>query len=320
MATAKTGSKPRPATPPSKKPTGKGSAQASTVKKSPAPKKDTSKLSSEANSLQGTSGKDKLQPKGNMPNLIEAFGGDDQIWMNGQGNSQVNAGKGDDIIGVDGPSGSKHNTRIDGGEGRDAVFAGSSFENRNYTVTDEKGQTVAKNGEGGDNILVNNVESVHARSRRSGTNGNDQITSDLNTGKSDIRVNETHNIFARGGDDQIKVRTGDNGSSDVGIWGGEGNNQIRFDGGAASDRVSYTSERNTRTPDTKGSDQVRLDGGDGWDEASISSTNYQVVGADGKVISRMGEGADKISIENFERLTIHNGQGENGFESFDLYR
>jgi hypothetical protein len=257
-----------------------------------------------------------------MPNLIEAFGGNDQIWMKGQGKSEVKAGAGDDIVGVDGKSGSpgNHDTKIDGGEGRDTVFAGSHFGNRNYSVTDDKGQTVAKNGTGGDNIQIKNVESVHAKSQRTGTDGNDQIESDLQTGKSDVRVNEGHSVFGRGGDDQIQVRTGDNGSSDVGIWGGKGNNQIRFDGGAASDRVSYTSERNTRTPDTEGSDQVKLDGGEGWDEASVSSTNYRVTGADGKVISQMGEGADQISVENFERLTIHNGQGKNGFESFDLYK
>jgi len=227
---------------------------------------------------------------------------------------------GDDIIGVDGKSGTSgtHDTKIDGGEGQDAVFAGSHFDNRNYHVTNDQGQTVARNGEGGDKIQVSNVESVHARSQRTGTQGNDQITSDLQTGDSGVSVHERHSVFGHGGDDQIDVRTGDNGSSEANIWGGPGNNQIRFDGGAGSDRVSYISERDKTHPNAEGSDQVRLDGGKGWDEASVSSSNYRVTDADGKVISQMGEGADQISLDNFERLTIHNGRGEDGFELFDL--
>lgn len=257
-----------------------------------------------------------------MPNLLEAFGGDDQIWMRGSGESQVNSGAGDDLIGVDGKSGDPgfHQTKIDGGEGRDAIFAGSDFSDRPFHVTNEKGETVARNGEGGDQIQIRNVESVHARTRQSGTDGADQITSDLQTGDTGVRVNENHSVFGQGGDDQITVNTGDNGSSDVSIWGGEGNNQVQFNGGAAGDRVFYTSERNKENPNAEGRDQVRLNGGEGFDEASISSTNYRVVGADGKVISEMGDGADQISVEDFERLTIHNGRGESGMESFDLYR
>ena len=278
---------------------------------------DNSAVSSEA---KGTNGDDKLKPEGQMPNLIEAYGGNDQIWMRGSGTSQVNAGAGDDLIGVDGKDyeSGTHNTKIDGGEGDDTVFAGSHFQNRNYHVTDENGKTVAKNGEGGDQIQISNVESVHAKTNTSGTSGNDQITSDLQTGDTGIRVHEQHTIFSGKGDDQIQVNTGDNGSSEVKVWPGEGNNQLQVNGGAGSDNVSYISERDGDNPNAEGSDQVRLDGGEGWDQASITSQNYRVVGADGKVISEMGDGRDQISVENFERLSIHNGRGDNGWETFDF--
>ncbi|HIB68459.1 MAG TPA: hypothetical protein EYO33_26035 [Phycisphaerales bacterium] len=271
---------------------------------------DSVKISSEAQQSKGTNGDDKLNPSGNMPNLIETYGGDDQVWANGGGKTDIKTGEGDDLVGLRSDrfsTNDNYDAKIDGGEGRDAIFVGDGLTGggRPFHVTNEKGDTVAKNGEGGDKVQIKNVESIHVSNDVSGSNGDDQIRSDFQTGGDpSVRVNENHTIFGHEGNDQIAVKSGDNGSSEVKVWPGEGNNQFRFDGGAASDDVSYISQRN-KDGSQPGSDQVSLNGGEGYDRLSISSQNYSLTDKEGKVLSKMGDGADKISADGFEDIWIN---------------
>ena len=256
----------------------------------------------------GTAGDDKISPEVNGPVNVNTGAGNDQVWRRGSGDSDIKTGPGNDLVGLSRNMfhSGNHNAAIDGGEGNDAVFVGDDTRsNQAFKVTDEQGRTVAQNGEGGDQVKLKNVESVHAKNYVSGSKGDDQIKADLKTGDSDVRVNETHTIFGHDGNDQISVKTGDNGFNETKIWPGEGNNQVRFEGGAGGDRVSYISEK-----DKTGSDQVQLNGGEGHDALSITSPNYSLFDGQGELLSKGGNGADKISVEGFEDIWLNGKQFE----------
>lgn len=264
-------------------------------------------LSSESKGvLKGTEEMDILKPSGTMPNLLEAFGGDDMITMRGGGRSEVRAGDGDDVIDFGGKRGEKesHNTKIDGGRGNDAVFAGSETEaSRPFHITDQNGRTVAKNGEGGDKAQVENVETAIVSNTVYGGDGDDKIVSDFQ-GKSDVKLVETHNVDGGKGNDDITIRSGNKGTSEANILPKEGNNKVKYEGGAANDKVWYGSSRG-HNGEAPGSDQVSLNGGEGDDQLAISSQNYSLTDRKGKVLSELGSGADKISVDGFEKIWVN---------------
>lgn len=241
---------------------------------------------SQADHLKGTEGFDALDLKGKqLPNLVEAFGGDDIVSV--PGGTQVNK-----------------DVTVDGGNGNDALFVGSELEkNKGFHVTDELGKTVAKNGSAGGQIKLKNVESVFASNTQYGTDGNDKLSSDFQS-DSRIPLNETHNIAGGKGNDELSVHTGNNGRSEVNLLPGEGDNKVRFEGGAADDKVFYGSQRasDAKAP---GSDQASFHGGEGNDELAIQSQNYSLSDKDGKVLSKLGSGADKISVDGFEKIWVN---------------
>ena len=271
-----------------------------------AKKEDVAFSSESKDYLKGTDKMDMMNPTGAMPNLLEAFGGDDIIKMKGHGKSEVRAGDGDDIIDFGGkPDGKEHHdTKIDGGKGNDAVYAGSdTAASRPFHITDEKGRTVAKNGEGGDKAQIQNVESAIVSNTVYGGDGDDKITSDFQ-GNSDVKLVETHNIDGGKGNDDITIRSGDKGTSEANILPKEGDNKVKYEGGAADDRVWYGSHRGA-DGEAAGSDQVNLSGGEGNDQLAISSQNYSLVDKEGKVLSKLGAGADKISVDGFEKIWVN---------------
>lgn len=241
---------------------------------------------SQSNHLRGTEGFDALEFKGKqLPNLVEAFGGDD-------------------IVSVPGQTEVKKDVTVDGGKGNDAVFVGSELEkNKGFHVTDEQGKTVAQNGSAGGQIKLKNVESVFASNTQYGTDGDDKLTSNFH-GNSRIDLHETHNIAGGKGNDDISVRTGNHGNSEVNLLPGEGDNKVKFDGGAADDKVFYGSGR-ASDPKASGSDQATFHGGEGNDELAIQSQNYSLTDKDGKVLSKAGSGADKISADGFEKIWVN---------------
>jgi hypothetical protein len=237
-------------------------------------------------SVKGTEEMDTIAPRGELPNLIEAFGGDDIIDLTG------------------GSGGRGQQTQIDGGKGDDGLFVGSEMgQGRNFNVVDNDGKTVAKSGIGGDNVQIKDVETVIAGHTLHGTKGDDNLKSDFQS-NSPVKLVETHNVNGGAGNDNIAVATGNTGTSEVNLIPGPGHNKVQFDGGRSNDRVYYGSERggDAKAP---GRDQVKLHGGEGTDQLSIASQNYSLSDSEGKVLSKQGEGADKISADGFEQIWVN---------------
>lgn len=263
-------------------------------------------LTNESKALlnKGTEGSDRLSANGQLPNLLAAFGGDDTIKVRGQGDTKINAGDGDDIVDIAGEGKGSVKAEVDGGKGNDALFVGQEMgPGGNFHVRDEKGKTIAKKGEGGHQIQTKDVESVFAANTVNGTKGDDNIKSDFG-GNSDVKLGETHNIASGEGNDTIDVATGDKGNSEVSLLPGPGNNTVNFKGGGADDKVYYSSERDWE-PNAEGSDTLNLSGGEGNDQLNINSQNYSLVDKEGKVLSKLGEGKDRISADGFEQVWIN---------------
>lgn len=264
------------------------------------------KLTDESKQLikKGTNQSDRLSASGQLPNLVAAFGGDDNINLRGDGKTKVEAGDGDDIVDVGAGEKGSLEAEVDGGKGNDALFIGNDMgPGGNFHVKDKKGRTIAQKGEGGSQIQTRDVETVFASNTTEGTKGDDTVNSDFKN-RSDVKLIETHNIATGEGNDTINVATGNKGSSEVNLIPGPGNNRVNFAGGAADDKVYYSSERDY-APDAEGGDRVRFRGGEGNDQLSINSQSYSLLDKEGKVLSKFGEGRDQISVDGFEQVWVN---------------
>lgn len=256
---------------------------------------------------QGTPDSDYMVLNGQMPNLVEAFGGDDSVIMKGGGQSEVQTGPGNDVAryGSGADSQANHDSKLNGGDGHDSLFVGQEFsDQKNFHVTDTQGRTVASTGTDGHRIQVESVEEVFASKTQQGSDKNDTLSSDFKAQDTGIKLRETHTILPSQGDDKISVATGNKGQSEVNLTPGPGQNQIEFDGGATNDTVTYVSERR-EDANKEGGDQLDLRGGEGEDYLNILSQNYSLVDAKGEILSKLGDGSDRISAQGFEHIRIN---------------
>ena len=111
-------------------------------------------------------------------------------------------------------------------------------------------------------------------------------------------------LVAKGGQGNDVIRqNGGAGNDVIRVKGGAGNDTIRVRGGAGNDRVVYTQQ--------KGNDDVELRGGKGNDTLVIDrGTNFQLVGANGKVLHKQGNGGQVINVSGFENYKLKGKDGK----------